>query len=421
MFAKRARRGFIFLILISIAVMVAGSASSRVSAQEAGEPPLDQLFEQAFAAVAEVTDPSSRLFIGWRLSEADVNHGGGRLEERLVSILDPALEKVLADHQASGMAYMAATLAVYGRTSELLGVMRNLNDTWNRGRKVLRILTQKGDVATAVILAERESRAWQRVLTLINIVHMLAESGQRQEAQKIFDQVQSEYGALSETWRNSNAGNYLSAMAHFDLDQAERLARGFKWEIERAAAFLAITRALAKIDPQRTLDIALKIQQQPHRGYALRNVIRATARHPHQQRIYQRALALADPMGRAYAYRAAAQDALAKGDLARASEELDRLDAVLPGLSEKDRARVADRAATRLAIEVLSGDVNQVFEKMAGLTYGDDLSESTAVQIIANALMQNGHYDLGRRVAETVQGTTNYASYLIATINARFE
>ena len=423
MFAKRARHRFGYVILIGIAALAASAAGSRTSAQDrgAGEPSLDELFEQAFAAVIGIDDPSNRLYMAQRLSEADVNHGGRRLEARLVSMLEPSLEEVPADRQAGGMAYAAATHAVYGRTSDLLAVMRELNDAWNYGAKVLLFLAKKGDVATAVILAERESKPERRFSALIHIVHGLAESGKRQEARKIFDQAQSIYGSLSQIWRNSYAGDYLSAMAHFDLDQAERLARGIQRERDRDQALLAMTRVVAKSDPQRTLEMALKIQYQAYRGYALSNVIRATARDPDRQRIYQRALALVDPLGRAYAYRAAARDALTKGDLARARQELDRLDAVLPTLSEKDRARVADRAATRLALELLSGDANRVFEKMQGLTYGDGLSESAAVWIIANALRMNGHYDLGRRVAETIQGTTNHASYFIATINARFE
>ncbi len=423
MFAKHARRRFGYVILIGIAALAASAAGSRTSAQDrgAGEPSLDELFEQALAAVAGVRDPSNRLFIAQRLGEADVNHGGRRLEARLIPLLEPALEEVPADRQAGGMAYAAATLAVYGRTSELLAVMRNLNDAWNYGAKVLLILAQKGDVATAVILAERESKPDRRFQALIHIVHGLAESGERQEARKIFDQAQSIYGALSQIWRNSYAGDYLAALAHFDLDQAERLALGIQRERDRDQALLAITRVVAKSDPQRTLEMALKIQYQAYRGYALSSVIRATARHPHRQKIYQRALALVDPLGRAYAYRAAARDALTKGDLARARQELDRLDAVLPTLSEKDRARVADRVVTRLALELLSGDANRVFEKMEGLTYGDGLSESAAVWILSNALRMNGHYDLGRRVAETIQGTTNHASYFIATIKARFE
>ena len=423
MFAKRAGRRLGYLILIGMAALAASAAGSKTSAQDrgAGEPSLDQLFEDALAAVAGVTDPSNRLFIAQRLSEADVNHGGRRLEARLVSILDPALEKVPADRQAGGMAYAAVTLALYGRTSELLAVMRNLNDAWNVGAKVLLILAKKGDVATAVILAERESKPERRFSALIHIVHGLAESGQRQEARRVFDQAQSIYGALSQIWRNSRTGDYLAALTHFDLDQAERLARGIQKERDRDQALLAMTRVVAKSDPQRSLEMALKIQYQVYRGYALSNVIRATAGHPDRQRIYQRALALVDPLGRAYAFRSVARDALAKGEIALASEQLDRLDAILPQLSEKDRTRVADRAVTRLAIELLSADVNQVFEKMEGLTYGDGLSESAAVWILAGALRQNGHYDLGRRVAETIQGTTNHASYFIAAINERFE
>ena len=425
MFAKRAGHRFGYSILVAIAALAASAAGGRISAQEAaqeaGEPSLDQLFEEALAAVAGVTDPSSRLFMARQLSEADVNHGGKRLEARLVSLLEPALEEVPADRQAGGMAYMAATLALYGRTSELLAVMRELNDAWNRGSRVLKILAQKGDLATAVILAERESKPGRRFSALIHIVHGLAESGQRQEAWKIFDQTRSIYSALSQIWRNSYADDYLAAMAHFDLDQAERLALGIQRERDRDQALLAITRVVAKSDPQRTLEMALKIQYQAYRGYALSSVIRATARDPDRQRVYQRALALVDPLGRAYAFRSAARDALAKGDLARASEALDRLDAMLPELSEKDRTRVADRAATRLAIELLSGDVNQVFEKMEDLSYDHGLSESAAVWILAHALRQNGHYDLGRRVAETIQSTTNHAGYFIATINERFE
>ncbi len=423
MFAKRAGRRLGYLILIGMAALAASAAGSKTSAQDrgAGEPSLDQLFEDALAAVAGVTDPSNRLFIAQRLSEADVNHGGGRLEARLIPLLDPALEKVPTDRQAGGMAYAAATLALYGRTSELLAVMRNLNDAWNYGAKVLLFLAKKGDVATAVILAERESKHERRLQALIHIVHGLAESGQRQEARRVFDQAQSIYGALSQIWRNSYAGDYLAALSHFDLDQAERLALGIQKERDRDQALLAMTRVVAKSDPQRSLEMALKIQYQVYRGYALSNVIRATARHPDRQRNYQRALALVDPLGRAYAFRSAARDALAKGQIAPAREQLDRLDAILPQLSEKDRTRVANRAATRLAIELLSGDVNQVFEKMEGLSYNDNFRESAAVWIIANALRQNGHYDLGRRVAETIEGTTNHASYFIAAINDRFE
>ena len=423
MFAKRAGRRLGYVILIGIAALAASAAGSRASAQdrEAGEPSLDQLFEQALAAVAGVTDPSNRLFIAQRLSEVDVNHGGRRLEARLVSLLDPALEEVPADRQAGGMAYAAATLALYGRTSELLAVMSNLNDAWNYGAKVLLILAKNGDVATAVILAERESKPDRRLQALIHIVHGLAESGQTREARQIFDQARSIYGSLSQIWKNSYAGDYLAAMAHFDLDQAERLALAIQRERDRDQALLAMTRVVAKSDPERTLEMALKIQYQAYRGYALSSVIRATARHPDRQRIYQRALALVDPLGRAYAFRSAARDALAKGQIAQAREALDRLDAMLSTLSEKDRTRVADRVVTRLAIDLLSGDVNQVFERMEGLTYGDGLSESAAVWILAHALRQNGHYDLGRRVAETIRGTTNHAAYFIATINARFE
>ena len=126
-------------------------------------------------------------------------------------------------------------------------------------------------------------------------------------------------------------------------------------------------------------------------------------------------------MGRAYAYRSAARYALNNGEIARAREAVDQLDAVVPQLSEKDRARVANRAAVSLAIELLSGDVNQVFEKMAGLGYGDGLTKNSVVSVIASALRNNGHFDLGRRVAETIPCTTNHASYFITAINARLE
>lgn len=433
MFANQARRRFAYAILIAIAAIAAAAAGNGTSAQEAArevareaaekaaEPSLDQLFEQAFAALAGITNPSNRLYLAQRLGEADVKHGGGRLEARLVPLLEPALGEIPADRQAGGMAYMAATLAVYGRTSELLAVMSNLNDAWNRGGRVLRILAKKGDVATAVILAERESKPGLRLKALIHIVHELAASGKRQEARKIFSQVQAIYEALSPGWKDSYAGDYLAALAHFDLDRAERLALGIERERGRDQALLAMTRIVAESDPQRTMEIALKIKYEAYRGYALSNVVRATAQDPDRQEIYKRALVLVDPMGRAYAHRAAAREALASGEFARASAALDRLDAVLPGLSGDDQGRVADRAAMRLAIELLAGDVNQVFEKMAGLSYTDDLRESTVVWIIANALRTNGHYDLGRRVAETIKGTTNHASYFIATINARFE
>lgn len=421
MFAKRTRHRFIFLILIGIAALAASAAGSRTSAQKAGEPPLDQLFEDAFAAVAGVTDPSSRLYIAQLLSKADVNYGGGRLEERLVSILEPALKEAPTDQQASTMSYFAATLAVYGRTSELLAVMRNLNDAWSYGAKVLKILAKKGDVATAIILAERESKPNLRLKALINIVHALAENEQTQEAQQIFNQVQSIYGAFSEFYRNSYASDYLAALAHFDLRQAERLALGLGREQDRSRALLALTRIVAKRDPERALGLVLKIEDDMYREFAAIPVIFATAGNQGQQKIYQQALAEADPMGRAYAFRKAAQDALASGKFGLAREALDQLDAILPALSEEDRVQVANRAAIRLAIEVLSGDVNQVFEMMEGLTYSDDLAEITVAWIIANALRQNGHYDLGRRVAENLHGTLSYASYFIAAINARFE
>ena len=145
MFANQARRRFAYAILIAIAAIAAAAAGNGTSAQEAAreaareaaekaaEPSLDRLFEQAFAALAGITNPSNRLYLAQRLGEADVKHGGGRLEARLVSLLEPALGEIPADRQAGGMAYMAATLAVYGRTSELLAVMSNLNDAWTRG------------------------------------------------------------------------------------------------------------------------------------------------------------------------------------------------------------------------------------------------------------------------------------------------
>ena len=420
-FAKRPGRGFKYLIMVGIVAMAVSPAGSRTWAQGAAEPSLDQVFEEAFAAVAGITDPSSRIYGARSLGETDVNYGGKRLEARLIPLLKSTLEEIPADSQASSLAYAAVAFALYGQTSELLGVMRDLNDAWNRGGRALKILAEKDDVATALILAERESKPARRFIALTHIVHGLAESGKTREAREIFDQAQSVYGSLSETSKNTYVGHYLAAMAHFDLRQAERLALGLKRDHDRDSAILQLTRVVANRDPERALEMALKINSETYRGYAVNNVIRATEQNPDRRRIYQQALAKADPLGRAYAFRKAAGHALANGELVRAGEALDQLDAMLPELGEKDQARVSDRVVTRLAIELVSGDVDQVFEKMESLTYGDNLKKDTAVWIIANALRANGHYDLGRRVAETIPGTTNHAGYFVAAINARFE
>lgn len=421
MFAKRARHCFMYLILIGIAALASSAVGSRASAQEEAEPSLDQLFEEAFAAVAEITDPSNRIFSAYWLGETDVNYGGGRLEAQLIPLLNSALEEIPSDRQAYSLAYVARTLAVYGRTSEVLGVMRKLNDAWNYGGKVLQTLAKRGDVATALILAEREGQPRHRYLALTHIVHGLAEAGKLQEAEEIFNMIKPIYNSLSETRKKTYASEYLVAMAQIDPRGAERQALASADERSRRVAILDIVEILVKSDPERALGLALKINDETYRQFAISSVILATARKPDRRRIYQQALALADPSGRANTLQWAVFYALEDGELARAREELDRLDALLPGLSEEDRAWFADPAAYRLAIEVLSGDVNQVFERMEGLTYSDDLLEGSEVRIIANALRQNGYYDLGRRVADKIRGSITNANYFIDAIKERFE
>lgn len=421
MYVKRIQRCLRYLIIISIVAMALSAAASGLWGQDQGaeRQPLDKLFEDAFSAVAGVTNPGNRVWVARLLSEVDVKHGDRRLEVRLIPLIDTAIKEVPTKGKASALARKAETLAIYARTSELLGVMRELDDAWNRGSRVLKILVENGDVATAIVLAERESKSDKQLKALIHIVHALVETGKTKEARQILDQVQSIYSSQSETWKKFTLGDYLAAMAHFDLPRAERLAFGLEREFARNGAILQLTKTVAKSDPAHALELALKITDETYRGYALGNVLRATARDPERQSIHQRALGKVDPMGRAYAFYGAAIYAMANGKIKRALEALDQLDAILPQLSKENRAQFTRRAAIRLAGELISNDVNQVFEKMAGLSYGDDRTKSSMIYYIAVALRDNGHYDLGRRVVETDRGTSNLASYLIGAISAR--
>lgn len=109
MFAKRLRPGFRFLILIVMGALAVGIAVSTATpgarAQDStddgdeGQVPLGELFEQAFQAVAGVTNPSNRLYSAGQFAEADVKYGQGRYAARLVALLGPAVAAVPADRR----------------------------------------------------------------------------------------------------------------------------------------------------------------------------------------------------------------------------------------------------------------------------------------------------------------------------------
>jgi hypothetical protein len=411
--------GFRYWVILGITAAIIGGSSW---AQEAGEPSLDQLLEDVLVEVAGIPDPSTRLFWTRFVAEADVGHGGRRLEERLVSILEPTLQEVPEGRRASAMSYVAVTLAIYGRTSEMLAVMRDLDDAWNYGSGVLEILVNDGDVATALILAEREGDAASRFRALCVIVQALGRVGEVERARPIFADARSIFDTLSGFSEQSATGHLAAGLAYFDPRAAERMVLGMKeTSVDRNSAIMELIRTLADLDPARAMWLASQVSDANYRVFAASAVIRATDGNPDQRAIHEQALMMTDPIGRALSLRSTAKRDLANGDLASASVALDRLDAMLPELSDDDRARVADRVAIRLAIELLSNEVEQVFERMASLNYGDDLSEPTVAWVLASALRNNGYSDLGHRVAETARGTTTYPRYLLDVFNARFD
>ncbi|MEE8370675.1 MAG: hypothetical protein V3R73_00910, partial [Sphingomonadales bacterium] len=363
----------------------------------------------------------NRLYSAGQFAEADVNHGQGRYEARLVALLGPAVAAVPGDGRPSALAYQAKALAFYGRTSELLAVMRELNDAWNRGRYTLEALAKRGDIATALVIAEREMKPHLRFKALNNIITGLVQAGNMAEARQVFAQTKVTYESLTGYYLESYKADYLAVLAHFDAAAAERQALSIGEARNRRSAILNVVRVLGKTDPGRALEMTLVMRDEMYRGFAMSSVLRDAAKDPSHRAVFERALARAGPLQRAYAHRNAARNALEKGELARVSEELDRLEAIIPGLSAKDRGRVANRVVIRLAAEVLSGDVSRVFHKMAGLVYDDNLSQSSAVWVMAGALRQNGYHELGAQVVEVLRGKTNYAGYFIAAINERYE
>ena len=311
----------------------------QVLAQQGAEPPLDTLFDEALRAVALIEIPRERIWAAEALARLDAEHGSARLGDPLLAIMRKAMPALLKDENQLYDSYSAGAFlemqARYGHNSEAVAAMMAIEDSGYENPEALEFLATNGELTGAMRIAMRVVRPHHRAYAMLHVVNALREAGERDQAYRILENVARLISKITvASDQHSVAGEYVAALVHFDAKAAEKTAFSAEKGYVRDMILEDLVGAYAELDPGRGLKLAAKVKGELRRKWAFDSILRATARDPDQQRIYQKALKKAPRESRVGALTSDAEWAIEKGDLQGARSRLDAVDALLPKLAD---------------------------------------------------------------------------------------